>query len=342
MKHFSIRTSASLMVVALGLTVTPVVSAENHYALGERAIDNGDYSAALEHFTAARKVCKGCEDYLKSQADALFFLGRYEEASRIYAKTLLESIDEDYDATKGKGYFAKALGVAGMLVGAYADTVSASNGIASNHFAQSMESTANVKIVEAVGDKDYRKVAKTAMDDLKILAKKSASGIIVVDPIYNRVAGAGLARVILNGGNVCTAVRVRAGAYAASAACLARNGEGSSMVVRLGSGLRPASEASVTSFERGPLEGAMTLTVASGEADVSANDWWPGLAASAQLGKAEEYAVTWYDANFGYLVPQFKSCGSQGLAGCSFIDDGVIWARTANTWKVAGFLPLEK
>lgn len=334
----SIRILSSILFT---LAIASTAIASDPYKRGSAALSSGDAERALAEFETALRSCKNCPQYVNSKADALFILGHRDEATLLYAETLRESLKSAYDDTKSKGKVMRGIGFAAMLLGGYVDHQNAASGIVSNEMMNMTEATASIKVTEAVGDKDYREIAKVAVSDLRTVARNAQSGLIVVNPNHNFLPGATMARVLLNGGQICNAVRVAQYKYLTSRQCLADRSATSlrqqwNIVVQTNGGLRPTDSVPAISIDDSKDE--MVITVEANDTDVSKNTW-SVLKGDPDASGVLEYGVTWFDQNFGYTVPRFESCGTS-LAGCPAEAKGeyaVTWASTGAGWAAIGF-----
>lgn len=335
------------LVVITVLMAFPAVAGESAFDAGTRAMEVQDYPSALEHFEQARKQCRSCTGYARAYADALFLMGRRDEAHQLYAATLRNEIKDSYDDTKGTSAFWKGLGVALVAAGAYVDHENARAGIASNQMITTAEQVASIDTRDAVGDRDYRRAAKTAMADLKDLSRRPSSSIFVMNPAHNYIPGAAMARVLLSGGNACNAVRTYPATYAVSGRCLlshASDPMSVPMTIRIGAGLRPTEQASVSRAQ--PVDGSnpeklWVLTVQPDESLVATGTFTAPIISQWTSDESlySEYAITWFSPDLAHTSPQFMTCGSEGFEGCPEAGslNALRWVRVGDRWATNGF-----
>lgn len=305
----------------------------------EAAFSSADFAEAertLSGSTSAQCV--------RLQADAAFAQGKEHAAFPLYAKAWASELDAALDATKGSSKFwntlgkgAAALMAAGSLYatsqGAMTAEQANANMLTSYEFVEALDKD----FAHATGNVDLRKQVKATVKDLRALARRRSSSLLVVHPNWSTFPGVGMARVHANG-HVCNAVRSRRGQYLVSPSCLQKSGVGGSdpWFISIGSMLRPSEFAKVSNitFRHGPdgsPQGLATLEVSADGTDtaIASNDWGPTLfTGSEDLGSdTARYAAVWYAPEFNHLVPIIQHCANSRFEGC-----GDIHAHSATLW----------
>jgi hypothetical protein len=310
---------------------------ESAFQSGKTAFESGSYLAVDDYITAQNSKHNWIMQSLSGDAA---FMRNDPSAYRRYTNAWVTRFDQDWDATKGDSKFWKALAIGTAVLGVATGYQQAQQGITTNVAADSIGASAKMlgSLEETTGDKNARKNVKRVMADLRKLAKQDSSSFQIIFPQYSLVAGAGMARVHSSRG-VCSAFRVAQGQYGVSRECLTKMGSpgATELGVTIGTTLQPEDFAKVISADYS--RGDVVLTVAPGKADVSNMDWHSFRGDTNTMAKATEFGVTWFAAEFDYLVPVFQACSTPKFDDCGDIraNNALMWAKADGAWFWVGF-----
>ncbi len=314
--------------------IAPAAYAADPAKDAENAMQMHDYARAELSAKQALKGDRRNATYLSVVGDAEFMQSN-DAAYQVYAHAWYEDLRRDWAATKGDSPLWKALAVGFTALSVAADVKNAKQGVSSSYTADGIEASTQMmgSFEGATGNAENRKNVKRVMGDLKKLVKRGTSSFRIIRPVWPQVAGAGMARVHAPNG-VCNGVRVGQGRYAAATACLAKFGTPTG--VSIGTTLRPEDFASL---DHGQVNGDwVTLAVAPGKTSVANSSWGPAVGAPSPTA-ASAYGVTWYAAEFDYLIPMFEGCSSDRFDDCGNIHDNsaLLWAKFGDGWRFYGF-----
>lgn len=190
----------------------------------ESQMRSRNYLAAASNYREAIAIDPDTHWRYSQLGDALVLQGGdISEASMYYAKAWALELQQDYDSTKGDPFWLKAMMFA-ATVGAAAGTdyYNAQNGIQSNSVRGGIDTYRRMDLENATGAKDFRKIVKAAISDLKGISTNSHSSIQVCKPSFAAAPCAGMYRLIA-GSRICPVVRTDVGVFAAPLKCLDGN-----------------------------------------------------------------------------------------------------------------------
>lgn len=326
-------------IAILVLSLPSCASGPTKYQRAQPTLDAADeqmgdrnYHAAAANYGKAIEIDPESSRSYSGIGDALILqTGDTHVASQYYAKSWMLELQNEYDLAKGDPLWLKTmLFVATVGAAAGTDYYNAKSGTQSTSVRGGLDTYQRMGLESATGTKDFRKIVKAAINDLKEVGADARSSIQVCKPDVQNAPCAGMYRLV-TGSKICPVVRTDAGVFAAPLKCL--DGDVSDFLRIDGSGMNEDhyysllecfTDSGGASCDSGGSDSYAFL------ASKNKSSWrpsWRSGPLTKHLLISDKIVAVSYDALFGRIVPVITSCEA-------WIPDSLRCTRPSKDWSV--------
>ncbi len=326
-------------IAAFPILLAGCASGPTKYQRAEPARDEArkqmldrNYHAAAANYSKAIEIDPESSWTYSGLGDALILqTGDTHVASQYYAKSWILELQNEYDLAKGDPLWLKTmLFVATVGAAAGTDYYNAKSGTQSNSVRGGLDTYQRMGLESATGTKDFRKVVKAAINDLREVSSDAQSSIQVCKPTIGPVPCKAMYRLV-TASKICPIVRTDVGVFAAPLKCL--DGDVSDFLRIDGSGMNedhyhPLLECFTDSGGascNGDSGDSYAFLASKNQATEQPGTYWGSL--TEQLLVSDKIVAVSYDALFGRIVPVITSCEP-------WVPDSLRCARPTKDWSV--------
>lgn len=326
-------------IAAFPILLAGCASGPTKYQRAEPARDearmqmrDGNYHAAAANYSKAIEIDPESSWTHSELGDALILqTGDIHVASQYYAKSWILELQNDYDLSKGDPLWLKTmLFVATVGAAAGTDYYNAKSGTQSNTVRGGLDTYQRMGLESATGTKDFRKVVKAAINDLKEVSSDAQSSIQVCKTTGWPVPCKGMYRLV-TASKICPIVRTDVGVFAAPLKCL--DGDVSDFLRIDGSGMNedhyyPLLECFTDSGGAScDSDGSDSYAFLASKNKSTERPSWRSGPLTKHLLISDKIVAVSYDALFGRIVPVITSCEA-------WVPDSLRCARPSKDWSV--------